>query len=108
MNRRCWSRSPSSKARARAKPARPWPSRAASQFDTIGGGHLELRACEIARAMLDDATPAMERLQRFPLGPALGQCCGGVTHLAFERIADRTHLRKPCGAAASRAGQLCG
>ena len=25
-------------------------------------------------------------LARIPLGPALGQCCGGVVHLKFERI----------------------
>jgi xanthine dehydrogenase accessory factor len=60
-----------------------------ARFDTIGGGHLELRACEIAREML--GTPpaslaAQRRIERFPLGPGLGQCCGGVAHLAFERI----------------------
>lgn len=54
------------------------------QFDTIGGGHLELRACELAREML--ASGESRRLERFPLGPGLGQCCGGVVHLAFERI----------------------
>jgi xanthine dehydrogenase accessory factor len=59
------------------------------QFDTIGGGHLEMRACEIAREMLGmpQSTPgAQRRLERFPLGPRLGQCCGGVVRLAFERI----------------------
>ncbi|GAA4013842.1 xanthine dehydrogenase accessory protein XdhC [Actimicrobium antarcticum] len=54
------------------------------QIATIGGGHLELRACEIAREML--VLPAARRLERFALGPSLGQCCGGVVHLAFERI----------------------
>jgi xanthine dehydrogenase accessory factor len=59
------------------------------QFDTIGGGHLELRAAEIARDMRAQAPQtlaAQRRLERFPLGPSLGQCCGGVVHLAFERI----------------------
>lgn len=56
-----------------------------TQADTIGGGHLELRACEVAREMLTPASDA-RRLVRFPLGPGLGQCCGGVVHLAFERI----------------------
>jgi xanthine dehydrogenase accessory factor len=55
---------------------------AARQFDTIGGGHLELRAVETARAMLGDGR--MRHLERFALGPGLGQCCGGVVHLAFE------------------------
>ncbi len=53
---------------------------------TIGGGHLEHRAIEIARAML--AEGGAPRLERFALGPSLGQCCGGIAHLAFE-VADR-------------------
>jgi xanthine dehydrogenase accessory factor len=60
-----------------------------AQLDTIGGGHLEMRACEIARDMLNmsAALPAStRRLARFPLGPSLGQCCGGMVHLAFERL----------------------
>jgi xanthine dehydrogenase accessory factor len=53
--------------------------------DTIGGGHLEMRAIEIARAMLaGDA--AQVKYQRFGLGPSLGQCCGGVVWLAFEPV----------------------
>ena len=51
---------------------------------TIGGGHLEHRAIELARAMLAEGGPA--RLERFALGPSLGQCCGGIAHLAFERV----------------------
>jgi xanthine dehydrogenase accessory factor len=51
-------------------------------FGTIGGGHLELRAAEIARAMLGDGR--VRHVERFALGPSLGQCCGGVVHLAFE------------------------
>jgi xanthine dehydrogenase accessory factor len=53
-----------------------------SAHDTIGGGHLELRAVGIARAMLQDGR--QRHLERFALGPGLGQCCGGVVHLAFE------------------------
>jgi xanthine dehydrogenase accessory factor len=59
------------------------------QSDTVGGGHLEMRACEIARAMLNDRDLPARQLQRFALGPSLGQCCGGVVHLAFERIDER-------------------
>lgn len=54
------------------------------QHDTIGGGHMEMRACSIAREMLAGAD--QYRLERFALGPSLGQCCGGVVHLVFERI----------------------
>jgi xanthine dehydrogenase accessory protein XdhC len=57
---------------------------ARGQVDTIGGGHLELCAVDTAREMLASGAPA--RLERYALGPALGQCCGGVVHLAFEVI----------------------
>ena len=56
---------------------------------TIGGGHLEHRAIEIARAMLKEG--GAPRLERFALGPSLGQCCGGIAHLAFE-VADRDQM----------------
>lgn len=55
--------------------------------NTIGGGHLEFQAITEARALL--ARPAHEDnalTTRYALGPALGQCCGGVVHLKFERI----------------------
>ena len=52
---------------------------------TIGGGHLELKATEIAQQML--AQPTMPtRLDRFALGATLGQCCGGAVNLWFERF----------------------
>lgn len=66
---------------------------AGAQYDTIGGGHLELQACAIARDMLRlpvGTLSAERRLQRLALGPSLGQCCGGVMHLAFERIGSNT------------------
>jgi xanthine dehydrogenase accessory factor len=62
---------------------------ATRQWGTVGGGHLELRGAEVARAML--AAGESRRLERFPLGPSLGQCCGGVVQLAFE-LAQREHL----------------
>ena len=54
---------------------------------TVGGGHLELRAIEIGRAMLLDGRA--RHFERFALGPSLGQCCGGVVHLAFELVDPR-------------------
>ena len=56
---------------------------------TIGGGHLEHRAIEMARAMLQEG--GGPRLERFALGPSLGQCCGGIAHLAFE-VVDRDQM----------------
>jgi xanthine dehydrogenase accessory factor len=53
---------------------------------TIGGGHLEWKSLEIARGMLDGASGANPRIDRFVLGATLGQCCGGVVELLFERV----------------------
>ncbi|MBU9133620.1 xanthine dehydrogenase accessory protein XdhC [Burkholderia multivorans] len=55
---------------------------------TIGGGHLEWKAIEIARHLLKDGAhvPHARRLERLALGPSLGQCCGGAVVLAFERL----------------------
>jgi len=72
--------------------------------NTIGGGHLEFQAIDEARALLgrhNSASPSASApaasgaagthedqtfTLRYALGPALGQCCGGVVHLRFEPI----------------------
>jgi xanthine dehydrogenase accessory factor len=51
---------------------------------TIGGGHLEFQAIDMARQRLNE--PGGDELQLFALGPSLGQCCGGVVHLRFEHV----------------------
>ena len=51
---------------------------------TIGGGQLEHQCTHIAAGLLDKATRPATR--RFPLGPALGQCCGGVVDVLFEPV----------------------
>jgi xanthine dehydrogenase accessory factor len=71
---------------------------------TIGGGHLELDAIAQARRMLRQAScePPIQSVQservaaahssgetqikRYPLGPSLGQCCGGVVHLRLTLL----------------------
>lgn len=53
------------------------------QSGSIGGGHLELKATELARAMLREGA-AEARLETLSLGPALGQCCGGKVTLLLE------------------------
>lgn len=50
---------------------------------TVGGGTLEFKALEIARRLLAEGR-AMAELREFPLGPAIGQCCGGHASLLFE------------------------
>ena len=51
---------------------------------TVGGGRLELDAIAHARALLQN--PSLERIQHYPLGPSLGQCCGGQVTLAFAPV----------------------
>ncbi len=58
---------------------------AQGQRGTIGGGRLEQLAVEQARAILIQP-PATWRIQTYPLGPMLGQCCGGRVRLLVERL----------------------
>ena len=64
---------------------------------TVGGGHLELKAIALARAMLaqDDVHPHTEH---YPLGPALGQCCGGAVTLAYAPLDAAALARWPVDA----------
>lgn len=73
---------------------------------TIGGGHLEWQAVDLARHALREAAfkhagaahgkamPSQPEAMRagwrktFPLGPALGQCCGGVVTLRFDALCE--------------------
>ena len=52
---------------------------------TVGGGHLELKAIEQARTLLAGKGRAPLSVH-FPLGPALGQCCGGAVTLGFALL----------------------
>lgn len=50
---------------------------------TIGGGNLEHQCEAVARTLLADTTNTV-LTRDFPLGPALGQCCGGHVSVLFE------------------------
>lgn len=54
-----------------------------SQFDTIGGGHLEYQAVSQAREMLIKGKHC-QAVVSYPLSSKLGQCCGGAVKLLFE------------------------
>jgi xanthine dehydrogenase accessory factor len=54
---------------------------------TIGGGQLEFQATREARELLAGTRAPFDGIQRYPLGPSLGQCCGGVMYLSYQRIA---------------------
>ncbi|MGC4062261.1 MAG: xanthine dehydrogenase accessory protein XdhC [Aquabacterium sp.] len=58
---------------------------------TIGGGHLEWQAIDLARHVLAEQLPDRRTsswLKTYPLGPTLGQCCGGVVTLRFAPLND--------------------
>jgi xanthine dehydrogenase accessory factor len=59
-----------------------WPDRFTG---TIGGGSLERQALDQARKLLSQDA-RRHALQDYPLGPLLGQCCGGRVRLLVERI----------------------
>ncbi|RDH45570.1 xanthine dehydrogenase accessory protein XdhC [Zooshikella ganghwensis] len=54
-------------------------------FDSIGGGNLEYQVIALARKILADST-VQHHIGYFPLGPSLGQCCGGSTAVLFEKF----------------------
>src|SRR5688572_25566581 len=54
---------------------------------TIGGGRLEHQTTAQARAILA-LEPGSWRVQDYPLGPLLGQCCGGRVRLLVEHLTE--------------------
>ena len=50
---------------------------------SIGGGELEFQAIKTARQDIPE-TAFVREVRSYPLGPALGQCCGGHVKLLFE------------------------
>jgi xanthine dehydrogenase accessory factor len=59
---------------------------ASETIGTIGGGQLEYQCTRLAVERLDRDSSI--ELERFPLGAAMGQCCGGVVEILFETVAD--------------------
>ncbi|MBM7455408.1 xanthine dehydrogenase accessory factor [Oceanisphaera litoralis] len=59
-------------------------------YATIGGGHLEYKALQLARDMLLQGESRM-KIERFSLGASLGQCCGGMATLMLEPVVRPRH-----------------
>ena len=77
-------------------------------FGTIGGGQLEFMAIDRARAMIAAGAPRADRLD-VPLGPQIGQCCGGRVTVELALVDDglrRTLPRRVAGEEASRPSVL--
>ena len=62
-------------------------------FGTIGGGRLEFMAIERAREMIADEI-ATDRLD-VPLGPEIGQCCGGRVKIDIALADDELRATIP-------------
>ncbi len=64
---------------------------------SIGGGHLELRAIQTARAMLQAGKPSSHahHTEHHALGPSLGQCCGGTVELSYRPLNEATWAAWP-------------
>lgn len=60
---------------------------AAESLGTIGGGQLEFMALDAARRML--ARGEAEARLDVPLGPEIGQCCGGRVEVLLTRLSPR-------------------
>ena len=58
---------------------------------TIGGGQLEFLGVDRARKMLREGEQTS--VLDIPLGPDIGQCCGGRVNLAFFRMDDNIRAR---------------
>jgi xanthine dehydrogenase accessory factor len=54
-------------------------------FGTIGGGQLEFMAIDRAREMIAAGSPKADLLD-IPLGPEIGQCCGGRTEIDIALV----------------------
>ena len=52
-------------------------------YATIGGGHLEFKVIEQARALILQGN-SCQTIENFQLDASLGQCCGGSTAVMFE------------------------
>ncbi len=54
------------------------------QWGTLGGGQLEYHAIHRARRMFDDCE--VSATLDIPLGPEIGQCCGGRVEMTLARM----------------------
>ena len=52
-------------------------------YATVGGGHLEFKVIEHARALIAEGQTC-QAIENFQLGANLGQCCGGMVMVLFE------------------------
>ncbi len=54
-------------------------------FGSIGGGQLEFDIINKSKNILEKNTIFKEQIINIPLGPAIGQCCGGYTQIKITK-----------------------
>ncbi|RFC64469.1 xanthine dehydrogenase accessory protein XdhC [Fulvimarina endophytica] len=75
----------------------------AGLWGTIGGGQLEFRAIDAAREMLEDG--CLARTIDLPLGPEIGQCCGGRVEMSLARMGEADRRAAETREGLSQAGR---
>jgi xanthine dehydrogenase accessory factor len=76
---------------------------------TIGGGQLEFMSIDKARQMLSPTGHDLSATLDIPLGPEIGQCCGGRVEVLIRRIDDALAAQLLAAAEVEEAGlpQVC-
>ena len=92
---------PRPRARRRARRGRRCWSPTSAAIGTIGGGRLEWEALAQARKLL--AGGQAEAWVEIPLGPAVGQCCGGHVRIRLRRAGARELAELEAAEAAAEA-----
>ena len=64
-----------------------------NQYGTIGGGELEYRVTNESIKLLNNSS-SIEKIIEFPLGPSLGQCCGGYIKIKLNKYNNGENLLK--------------
>ena len=60
-------------------------------WGSIGGGHLEWKSLAQARNLIDQYGAGFSpTINRYALGPSLGQCCGGTADIRFEPLTKKS------------------
>ena len=61
------------------------------QYGTIGGGELEYQVIKESKALLNNLD-CNQKIIELPLGPALGQCCGGFVKIQLSKFKNGKNL----------------
>ena len=63
-------------------------------FGSIGGGQLEYSIIQIAKKLLNEKKVINNEIINIPLGPSIGQCCGGYAQVKITKYDNGTHSLK--------------